>query len=123
MRNFYVTLTLLILIILFASLQSFWGGLVYFALSFLIILCLYWIMIFINQYIVDYYSTFEEDFKKYCAEIINSTSITSQELNENINFYKKKYKRSLIRDKVFDIAKILFAFSVIAYCIAGMTMV
>ncbi len=120
MRNFLVTLILLVLIILFVSLQSFWGGLVYFALSFLIILSIYWIVIFIIQYINDYYKSFDEDFKFYCIDLINSTNMTTSEVNKNIEELKKSYKKSLIRDKIVDIAKILVAVSVIAACIAGM---
>ena len=120
MRNILVTIILLILIVLFASLQSFWNGLVYFALSFLIVLCLYWLVIFILQYINDYYKTFEDDFKIYCAEIINSTTATSQDVNNNIDYYRKKYKKSILRDKLFDIAKMLVAISIIASSILGM---
>ena len=120
MRNFLITLILLVLIILFVSLQSLWGGLVYFALSFLIVLCIYWIVIFILQYINDYYKSFDEDFKFYCIDLINSTNMTTSEVNENIEELKKDYKKSLIRDKIVDIAKILVAVSVIAACIAGM---
>ena len=120
MRNILITLGLLILIILFASLQSFWGGLVYFALSFLIILCIYWLVIFILQYINDYYKTFDEVFRLYCNKLINSTTVTTQELNDNIDFYKKKYKKYIIRDKIVDIAKMLVALSIIVSCIIGM---
>ena len=120
MRNFLITLILLVLIILFVSLQSLWGGLVYFALSFLIVLAIYWIVVFILQCINDYYKSFDEDFKFYCIDLINSTNMTTSEVNENIEELKKDYKKSLIRDKIVDIAKILVAVSVIAACIAGM---
>ena len=46
--------------------------------------------------------------------------MTTSEVNENIEELKKDYKKSLIRDKIIDIAKILVAVSVIAACIAGM---
>ncbi len=120
MRNFLVTLFLLILIVLFASLQSLWNGLIYFALSFLIVLSLYWIVIFIIQYINDYYKSFDEDFKLYCINIINSTKMTTNEVNNNIEELKKEFKKTLIRDKIIDIAKILVAVSIIAVCITGM---
>ncbi len=120
MKNFLVTIILLVLIVLFASLQSYWGGLVYFALSFLIILCIYWMVIFILQYITDYYKTFDEDFKLYCIHLINSTSVTTEQVNENIEFYKKQYKKSIIRDKIIDISKILVALSIMIACIIGM---
>ncbi len=123
MRNFYVSIVLLVLIILFASLQTFWSGLVYFALSFLIILCIYWLIVLINQYIVDYYKTFEDDFKIYCNETINSTMLSAKDINDNLSYYRKKYKRSLIRDKILDITKILFVISILVSCVVGMTMV
>ncbi len=123
MRNFYVSIVLLVLIILFASLQTFWSGLVYFALSFLIILCIYWLIVLINQYIVDYYKTFEDDFKIYCNETINSTMLSAKDINDNLSYYRKKYKRSLIRDKILDITKILFIISILVSCVVGMTMV
>ena len=119
MRNLFVTLGLLILIILFASLQSLWGGLVYFALSFTIILCIYWLIVLIVQYINDYYKTFDEDFKLYCNHLINSTSITTQDINNNLVFYKKKYKKSILRDKIIDITKMLFTLSILISCIVG----
>ncbi len=123
MKNFIVTSSLLIAIILFVSLQSYWNGLVYFALSFLIILSIYWIVIFILQYINDYYKSFEEDFKLYCINLINTTNLTTNEVNNNIEEFKKKFKKSLIRDKIIDITKILIAVSVIISCIISMTII
>ncbi len=120
MKNFLVTIILLSLTVLFASLQMYWGGLVYFALSCLIILCIYWIVIFCRQYYFDYHLSFDEEFKIYCVNIINSTSVTTQYVNENIEYYKKQFKKSLIRDKLIDISKILVALSIMVVCIVGM---
>ena len=120
MRNILVTGILIVLIVLFAALQSFWQGCLYFALSFMIILSIYWIVIFILQYIEDYYKAFDDDFKAYCVELINRTELTTSQVSSNIEFYKKRYKKTLIRDKIIDIAKMLVALSIIIACIIGM---
>lgn len=120
MRNILVTGILIVLIVLFAALQSFWQGCLYFALSFMIILSIYWIVIFILQYIEDYYKTFDDDFKEYCVELINRTELTTSQVSSNIEFYKKRYKKTLIRDKIIDIAKMLVALSIVIACIIGM---
>ena len=120
MRNILVTGILIVLIVLFAALQSFWQGCLYFALSFMIILSIYWIVIFILQYIEDYYKSFDDDFKAYCVELINRTELTTSQVSSNIEFYKKRYKKTLIRDKLIDIAKMFVALSIIIACIIGM---
>lgn len=112
MRNLIVSAILVVLIVLFLSLQSFWAGLVYFALSFLFLLCAYWVVVLIMQYIEDYFKHFDEDFKLYCIKLINSTNYTTQEVNDNIEFHKTNYRKSLRRDKAIDIIKILFILTV-----------
>lgn len=120
MRNFLVTISLLVIIILFISLQSLWEGCVYFGLSFGVVLCLYWTIILILQYYQDYYKYLEEDFKNYCVRLINSTNMTTEDVNSNKDQIMKLYKKYIRKDKIIDISKILFVISLAIVCIVGM---
>lgn len=110
----------MLLTIFFALLRPVWQGFVYFSLSFLILLCIFGIVIFSLKYIEDYYKSFDNDFKEFKAETINFTNITSLEFDENIKFYIKKFKKSLLQDKLIDIFKILFLLAMIVVCIVTM---
>lgn len=74
----------------------------------------------ITYYYEDYYLYFEEDFKEYKAELINSTTLTSEEFEQNIEAYIKKYKKTQRKYKAIDIFKILFLLAVIVVCIVAM---
>ena len=113
-NKWLISAILLGLVILFSSLKSVWSGFVYVALPFLTLFCLYWFIILVLNFVEDYYKNFDEEFKIYKAEIINETNITSQIFEENLNFYIKKFKKSLRLDKFIDICKILFVLSIFA---------
>ena len=74
----------------------------------------------IVYYVEDYYFSFDEDFKEYKAELINSTNVTSEQFEENLNLYIKDYKKSIRKFKAIDIFKILFLLVVIILCILAM---
>jgi len=92
----------------------------YFSLSFLSLLSLYWLFNYIIYYLEDYYYNFESDFIEYKAELINSTSLTSQEIENDLNQYIKKYKKSIRKYKLIDITKILFFVMVFVICMVSM---
>ena len=118
-NKWLISAILLGLVILFSSLKSVWSGFVYVALPFLTLFCLYWFIILVLNFVVDYYKYFDEEFKIYKAEIINETNITSQIFEENLNFYIKKFKKSLRLDKFIDICKILFVLSIFAVTVTA----
>lgn len=120
-RNLIVSVSLIFLIVLMACLKNVWQGFTYFSLSFLVVLSVYWIVILVVKYIEDYYTYFEEDFKIYKAEMLNSTMLMREEFEQNENYYIKKYKRSQLRYKLMDIAKMLFLLVIIVISIVGMT--
>lgn len=119
-RNLIVSGILLVLMIVSACLKSVWAGFIYFAMSFLILLCIYWLANMIIHYLEDYYYSFEEEFKEYRAEIINSSLLSSQEFDQNKEEYIKKYKKSLRKYKFIDISKMIFVLMVIVICIIAM---
>lgn len=119
-RNLFVSGVFLVLIVLSACLKSVWIGFIYFSLSFLILLCIYWLVTLIKYYIEDYYSSFEEDFIEYRAEILNSSLLSGQEFDENKDTYIKKYKKTLRKHKFIDISKMIFVLMVIVICFLAM---
>ena len=71
MKNILVSVLMIILIIATACLKSVWTGFLYFSLSFIIILSFYWIAVLLIRYLEEFSESFEEDFKMYCANLIN----------------------------------------------------
>ena len=121
MKNKIIISSVLVgLIVITACLKSVWTGFLYFAVSSLALLCLYWCGMFIYQYIDNYKWHFEEDFAFYRAEVINSTGISEADFEAGKNAYIKKFKRTQIREKLIDIFKILISFSLAITCIVVM---
>lgn len=120
MRNLIVTISLILISVLTASLINFWAGLFYFSLSALAILCVYWAVIFILRYREDYFVDFNNDFNFYKINLVNSSNLTLEEINNNEGFYIKKFKKTLVRDKIVDIFKILLAIVFAITCISSM---
>ncbi len=120
MRNLIVTISLILISVLTASLIDFWAGLFYFSLSALAILCVYWAVIFILRYREDYFVDFKNDFNFYKINLVNSSNLTLEEINNNEGFYIKKFKKTLVRDKIIDIFKILLAIVFAITCISSM---
>ncbi|MCI8555267.1 MAG: hypothetical protein HFI85_01655 [Clostridia bacterium] len=73
----------------------------------------------ILDFIEEYYTYFDDDFRGYRAEMINLYNITKDEFDANIELYIKKYKKSLRLDKALDIFKILFMISLLAISIVA----
>lgn len=118
-NNIIVTVVSIILIIAFALMKSIWIGFVYFAFSFLILLSIYWIAIIAINYIEDYKTNLPEGFKVYKAQLINSTNLTSQDIEDNKKLYIKKYKKTLRKGKLIEWGKILFLLSLIIIVIVS----
>ncbi len=118
-KNIIISAIFLALIVTTVLLKSVWAGFIYFSLSFVIILAVYWLIRLILYYYEDYFLSFEEDFKQYKAEIINSTALTNEIFEQNIDEHIKKFKKSLRKYKLIDIAKMLFVLMIIVVCIVA----
>ena len=122
MRNILITVSLLIVAVVTACLNDFWAGFVYFSLTSLSALCIYWGVIFILRYREDYFLSFQEEYKFYKINLINSSNLTLEDIEKNDKYYIKKFKKTLLRDKVIDIFKIILAFMfAIIYIVAMAT--
>ena len=120
MRNILITSISLVLAIIFACLTDLWTGLFYFSLSIITGLWLYWAVIFILRYREDYYFNFKEDFRFYKIQLVNSSNLTIEDIDKNEKYYIKKFKKTLIRDKIVDIFKILLALVFAIICVVAM---
>ncbi len=120
MRNILITVSLLIVAVVTACLNDFWAGFVYFSLTSLSALCIYWGVIFILRYREDYFLSFQEEYKFYKINLINSSNLTLEDIEKNDKYYIKKFKKTLLRDKVIDIFKIILAFMFAIICIVAM---
>lgn len=106
-----------ILCIVFAMLKSVWTGFIYFAITFLSLLCLFLVFLRIKLYIKEYHTDIEKEFKGYKADYINTNNISEEEFEANKLFHLKKFKKNLRSYKFIDIFKILFILSIVAICI------
>lgn len=120
MKNILITSIFVLLIIAFALLKMVWAGFVYFAIISLIGVSIYWIVILTLDYNYEYKTTLLEKFKLYSAKLINSSNVTSLDIEENKNLYIKKFKKSLRKEKAIEWLKILFLVSLIIVSIVAM---
>ncbi len=118
MLNFIFTITAVILILLFGFLNSVWAGFSYFALSFFVLICLYWLWVLIYSYIHNYHKNLDERFKLYCATLINNSNLSVEQINANLNFYFKKFKKTLLKEKIFEVCKMLVVLTILISCIS-----
>lgn len=117
MRNFIVSAILVVLMIVTAILREIWFGFSYFTITFVLILAIFWMIIFILNYINDYVTNFEQDFKMYCIKLVNSSTLSLDDIEKDKNTFIKEYKKTLIKYKVVDIIKILVSIVIALTCI------
>ena len=124
MRNIIVTASLIFLIVAFALLKSVWYGFVFVALFLLMGLCLYWMFVLIINYIEEFKEDFDENFKMYCAQLINYENIEKDDIKSNEKFYRKKFSKTLVRDKAIEIIKMAIIATVfIVTCVSFVILV
>lgn len=112
MRNILITVGGIVFVALCCGLAKFGAGLLYFGLTGLSALTIYWGILFILSYKKTFIDEFDEQFKVYLANLINYSTLTSEDVAGNIALYKKKFKKTLIIDKTKRIAIISFLFVV-----------
>ncbi len=113
MKDFITTAVGLALIVAFGLLRKVWAGFIYFALAFIILLCGYWLVILIKDYIYNYYQNIEEEYNLFKAEIVNSSEITLEQIEKSPKYYLKKFRRSQWKAKGIDILKMCFALGIL----------
>lgn len=102
-----VSVVLIALIAILSFLKSFWFGFSYIALSLGCVLCVFWTVILIIQYRTDFILNFNEEFKMYCIKLINFENVESEDIERRKNYYIKNFKKTLIKDKIFCLSKII----------------
>ena len=97
-----------VLVALFAILEKYWTGFVYFVLAILLALSLFWAVWLIIGYVTVYKKEVEERFLLFKAEIINHDHITTEYFEQNKTAYKKEFNKMLAREKISRIYMIAF---------------
>lgn len=115
-----ISITSIALIILFASLGSVWIGFQYFSLSALSLLCLFWVVLLVQDYIYEYVTKYEEKFNIYFVKMINMENVNSEIAKKNKLIYQKKFNKTLIKEKSIEWIKILVLYAIIGLCIIAM---
>ena len=102
---------LIAFIILFASLTSVWTGFSYFALSFGCAISLIWTIIWLIEYFITYKrENLQERYNLYCAVIVNSSAMSLDIIQKSDKIFYKKFKRTLIKEKLIFWLRIFFSF-------------
>ncbi len=120
---YIVTATVIALAGLFAILNRFWSGFVYFVLVSLLLLSLFWTGWLIYLYFSDFQEELKERFNYFKSKTINETKITTDYFEENIAIFKKQFNKKTLKDKILKWFQILIAFSIAITFLIGMIFV
>ena len=120
MRKWLISLVLAVLVITFGGLTRVWDGFVYFLLVSLALLSGYWIVELILSYIYEYKKNIDERYKFYVAKVVNSTNYTSEDIEKGEAIFKKRFQKSLLREKAIEWLKIAFCVGVLIVSITLM---
>lgn len=113
MIKFIVTSVLVVLTIIFGCLQTVWAGFAYFALAFGCVVSLMWTIILLYEYFQDYKrENLEEQYRIYCAQLVNSTALTLDLIKSHDKIYYKKFKKTLVKEKLIEWFKIFLCFGI-----------
>ena len=91
MLNFIITAVSATLIVAFGLLKSVWAGFAYFAIFFFASICIYWLYVLISNYIYNYKTKLNDRYQLYCANLINNSTLTMEEIAKNNDVYVKKF--------------------------------
>lgn len=108
------------LVALFAILERYWTGFIYFVLASLLLLSLFWGAWLIFGYLTVYKHEREERFLLFKAELINHDHITAEYFEQNKAVYKKEFEKKLAREKISRIYMIVFCFALAVAFLVGM---
>lgn len=119
MKNTIISISLIFLIALCAVLRLAWSGFVFVALILFMALCLYWVYVLVIGYYEEFVESFDDEFKMYCAKLINFNNVSQADISSNEEFYKKKFKKSLHRDKLIEFAKMAIVITFFLVCVGA----
>ncbi len=117
---YIVSAVAFVLVALFAILQTYWTGFVYFVLGLLLLLSIFWAVWLIIGYLTVYQKEREERFILFKAEVCNHDHITAEYFEQNKAAYKKEFEKKLAKEKISRIYMIVFCFALAAAFLVGM---
>jgi len=108
-RRFIVTCSLLFALIIGSIIDNAVGfekG--YLAISIAALACGYWIVEFLIDLIL-YYFSYESGFKFYVAEKVNKTNLSHDDIMKRKKHFYKEFKRTMLKGKLYEYLKLFFA--------------
>ena len=122
MKNlpYIVTAVLIVLTALFAILNRVWTGFVYFVLSSLLLLALFWGVWQTFQYFTEYKKELDEAFKFYRAKLVGEGNVSAETFDTSEKAYRKQFEKSMRKEKFVKWGIILFCFATACAFLAGM---
>lgn len=110
--TYILTAVSFVLAALFAILNRFWTGFVYFVLAIFLLLAIFWGVLLIVRYFTTFKDELNEEFKYFKAEKINKNHITSEIFEAGLPTYQKEFKKKSFKIKFVKWFVILFCFAV-----------
>ncbi|MBR1890364.1 MAG: hypothetical protein IJ817_01595 [Clostridia bacterium] len=105
---------------LFAILNKYvWKGFAYFVLSLLLVLSLVWCGWLIYKYFTSYKKETESQYLDFKRETIANNRIDEQSFTENEEYYKKQFKKSIVRQGIAKWLMILLCLSLAVMFLVG----
>ncbi len=105
---------------LFAILNRFWTGFVYFVLALLLALSLFWAGWLIYKYFTDYKQELEERYSLWKANKLNTTQVSAEIISQNEAAYKKQFSKHMRKNKLVKWFEILICFALAVAFLVGM---
>lgn len=116
MLNFFLTVGSVVFILLFGFLKTFWQGFVYFSFAIFVGICVFWLFVLIRAYIQNFHKNLQERFNLYCAKLVNTTNLTMADVAAENERYFQSFKKSLRKEKFFEICKMVVIISILISC-------
>ena len=113
MIKYIASAILAALAILFLCLKSVFAQSVIVALAFVAALSLMWTVILVYDYFDTYRrENLQERYALFCATLVNSSALTLDLIKQNDKIYYKKFKRTLVKEKIVACLKIFLLLGV-----------
>ena len=117
------TIISVVLAAIFALLAKLWAGFVYFVLSSLLVLSIFWTIYLIVKYFKEFKKDLEERFVLYKAQIVNSNDLTGKQFEQSEDVYRKSFDKSIFKEKFFKWFEIVFAFAMAVTFLIAMILI
>ncbi len=109
---YIITMIALALAGIFALLVKVWTGFMYFVLTMLMLLAIFWGVWQIYKYFTEFKQLTEKKYALFKAQTINANNLTIESYALQEKAYQKIFNKKILKDKIVHWLIVLFCFSI-----------